>query len=127
MIASSQSPLKEINIDQLTPSQWHNVPMILSEEGLARERVNTWFRQQGVTPTIYAQVSGNEAIVSMVSLGFGVGVVPQIVVENSPLSDRISALSPQATLEPFQVGLCVQKKRLQSPLINAFWQILPAQ
>ncbi len=119
----------------IAPKQWGHdkttlnacTPMILSEEGVARKRVDKWFKEQEIKPTIYAQVAGNEAIVSMVSLGFGVGVVPQIVVENSPLSDRISALSPQATLEPFQVGLCVQKKRLQSPLINAFWQILPAQ
>ena len=43
-------------------------------------------------PTIYAQVAGNEAIVSMVSLGFGVGVVPKIVLDNSPLADRVRAL-----------------------------------
>jgi LysR family positive regulator for ilvC len=54
-------------------ADWKDTPMILSEEGLARERVDRWFRQLGAKPHIYAQVSGNEAIVSMVSLGFGVG------------------------------------------------------
>jgi LysR family positive regulator for ilvC len=101
--------------------QWESIPMILSEEGLIRDRVDEWFRQQQITPTIYAQVAGHEAIVSMVSLGFGVGVVPKIVVDNSPLADRVELLPKQPKLEAYDVGLCALKKRLQSPLIEAFW------
>lgn len=101
---------------------WQQVPMILSEEGLARERCDQWFRDHKIRPNIYAQVSGNEAIVSMVSLGFGAGVVPQIVLDNSPLSNRIKVIDVQPTLEPFEVGLFALDKRLREPLIDAFWQ-----
>lgn len=102
--------------------QWTDVPMILSEGGIARSRINQWFRELGVSPRIYAQVAGNEAIVSMVSLGLGVGVVPKIVLDNSPLADRIQILDVKPALAPFSVGLVVLKKNLENPLVNAFWQ-----
>jgi LysR family positive regulator for ilvC len=87
------------------PHDWKNCPMILNERGLARERVDRWFRDKGLRPSIYAQVAGNEAIVSMVSLGFGIGVVPRI----------------KPDLAPYEVGLVTQEKKLTSPLIDAFW------
>ncbi|CAM3460458.1 HTH-type transcriptional activator IlvY [Parendozoicomonas haliclonae] len=104
-----------------TDEEWSTVPMILSEEGVARERVNQWFSSREIKPRIYAQVAGNEAIVSMVSLGFGVGVVPRIVLDNSPLADKVQILNVTPTLQPYDVGLCVLEKKLKSPLIRAFW------
>jgi LysR family positive regulator for ilvC len=100
---------------------WSQTPMILPERGLARGRADEWFRKLGATPDIYAQVSGNEAIVSMVSLGFGVGVVPRIVLDNSPLADTVRVLDVRPALAPYEVGLFALEKRLVSPLINAFW------
>ncbi|WP_441294579.1 HTH-type transcriptional activator IlvY [Gilvimarinus gilvus] len=102
-------------------SHWQSLPMIISEEGLARERFNQWCQQQGFTPNIYAEVKGNEAIVSMVSLGFGVGLVPHIVLENSPLQDRVRLLADQPDLGPFETGICVLDKRLKSPIVSALW------
>ena len=98
--------------------------MILPERGLARQRVDQWFSRRGVQPNIYAQVAGNEAIVSMVSLGFGVGVVPQIVLDNSPLADRVETVDIKPGLAPYEVGLVTPEKKLASPLISAFWQAL---
>lgn len=103
------------------PDEWAGIPMILSERGLARSRVDRWFAGHGVQPDIYAQVAGNEAIVSMVSLGFGVGVVPQIVLDNSPLAGKVSVLDLQPELEPYEVGLFTLNKKLRNPLIGAFW------
>lgn len=100
---------------------WSQVPMILPEKDLARNRVDRWFSNKALKPTIYAQVAGNEAIVSMVSLGFGVGVVPKIVLENSPLSNTVQVLPVTPTLPAFDVGVCVLKKKLKNPLIEAFW------
>ncbi len=100
---------------------WAGVPMILSETGLARQRVDDWFRSLRAQPQIYAQVAGNEAIVSMVSLGFGVGVVPKIVLDNSPLKKQIRLLDVDPRLEPYDVGLFALEKNLKSPLIAAIW------
>lgn len=106
---------------------WQRLPLILSERGLARQRLNSWFRERHITPSIYAQVAGNEAIVSMVSLGLGVGLVPKIVVDNSPLADRVKLLKGQPDLKSFDVGLCVLQKRLKSPIINSFWSQVDSQ
>lgn len=95
--------------------------MILSEEGLGRERVDKWFRKLKIQPLIYAQVAGHEAMVSMVSLGFGIGAVPRIVLDNSPLADRVQVLEKEQELGHYDVGLCTLKKRLKSPIIDAFW------
>ncbi|MDR5867904.1 HTH-type transcriptional activator IlvY [Halomonas koreensis] len=102
--------------------QWRDVPMVLSESGLSREVSDTWFKALGVPPRIYAQVAGHEAIVSMVGLGFGVGVVPRIVLEASPLRESVSVLPVKPELPHYDVGLCVLNRRLKSPLIHALWQ-----
>ena len=103
------------------PDDWANVPMILSERGLARQRVAAWFRAHGISPSIYAEVAGNEALLSMVRLGCGVGVVPRLVLDNSPFREHFIVLKSAPTLSPYRVGICVQKKRLRSPLVSAFW------
>jgi len=100
---------------------WANTPMILSETGIARRRVDEWFRRLDVAPQIYAQVAGNEAIVSMVSLGFGVGVVPRIVLDNSPLASTVRILKVRPGLGAYDVGLFALEKKLRSPLVEAFW------
>lgn len=112
MPATPESPSAE---------QWKGVPMILSEAGLSREYSNTWFRALGISPRIYARVAGHEAIVSMVALGFGVGVVPRIVLDNSPLVARVRVLPVKPELPHYDVGLCVLERRLRSPLIRALW------
>jgi len=106
---------------------WKQIPMILAATGIARMRIDAWFRNLRVTPKIYAQVAGNEAIVSMVSLGLGVGVVPQIVLDNSPLADRVRILDVQPSLEPYDLGLVTLKRNLKNPLVTAFWSLLPVE
>jgi len=88
---------------------------------IARDRLDQWFRNKGIQPRIWAQVAGNEAIVSMVSLGGGIGVVPQIVLDNSPLADRVEVVDVRPALAPLEVGLFVLEKRLNNRLVEAFW------
>lgn len=130
----STSPLQFIaplkHIDSEIPSKvdqqkirWAEVPMILASSGLGRTRVDAWFKSRRVMPMIYAQVAGNEAIVSMVSLGLGVGVVPQIVLDNNPAANRVRVLQIEPQLQPYELGLFTLKKNLNNPLVRAFWNI----
>lgn len=102
---------------------WSQVPMILSSHGVARKRADQWFRNRGISPNIYAEVAGNEAIVSMVALGFGVGQVPEAVLDHSPMRDKVRILEVRPAMKPFDVGLCLQKRRLDEPLIRAFLEL----
>lgn len=100
------------------------LPWILSERGVIRERVDQWFRQQGVRPQVYAQVSGHEAIVSMVGLGLGVGIVPGLVLDASPQRDSVRVVPVDPAPQPVAVGLCSLAQRLESPSVAAFWHAL---
>lgn len=118
------------NLAQVPPvkaATWPEIPMILAASGIARKRVDVWFRDLGVTPKIYAQVAGNEAIVSMVSLGLGIGVVPKIVLDNSPFAGRVHILDVTPALAAYDLGLVTLKRHLKNPLVNAFWSLLPAE
>lgn len=123
----TNSPLIFITAKNVDWENWNQIPLIIPEEGMARERLDNWFREQKITPNIYAEVKGNEAIVSMVSLGFGVGVLPKIVVDNSPLADRVEPFKEQPDLGPYSMGICVMEKRLKSPILNAFWAQLTTE
>ncbi|MCW2479033.1 HTH-type transcriptional activator IlvY [Candidatus Symbiopectobacterium sp. NZEC135] len=115
-----QSMVRQPNPD------WAQIPFILPEHGPVRKRIDVWFRRHHIAnPLIYATVSGHEAMVSMVALGCGISLIPDVVLENSPepVRNRVSVLLEQA-MEPFELGVCVQKKRLSEPLIAAFWHIL---
>ncbi|WP_319478325.1 HTH-type transcriptional activator IlvY [Marispirochaeta aestuarii] len=100
---------------------WSEIPMILPERGLMRKRVLRWFRERGESPKVYAEVAGNEAILALVSLNCGVGVVPRLVVEKSPVARKIRILKVRPPLEPYSVGMCVRKGAIQSPTLSAFW------
>lgn len=104
------------------PLDWTQIPVILAEHGLARERFLQRLRQLNLHPTIYAQVAGHEAVVAMVSLGFGVAVVPELVIKHSPRQDTIRILPWLDDLEPFRIGLCARQELLADPLLQAFWQ-----
>jgi len=104
---------------------WAEIPFILPEHGSARKRFELWYRkkQQGKAH-IYATVSGHEALVSMVALGCGVGIVPQVVVENSPVKDRVQYLDNVGEIEPFDLGVCCLNQNKSQPLIKAFFNTI---
>ncbi len=105
---------------------WANLPIILPEHGVARKRFEQWFRRQhSGRLNVYAQVSGQEALVSMVALGFGVGLSPIVVVDNSPVKDRVELL-PDTSIPPFDLGLCCFKKKLDDPIVAEFMTMASA-
>lgn len=104
-----------------TEIDWKNIPFILPEHGAVRRRFDNWFRKFKVgKPHIYATVAGHEALLSMVALGCGVGIAPNIAIDTSPVRERVKSLVSEATIQSFDLGVCCNKKRLQEPLINAF-------
>ena len=100
---------------------WMEQPLILPEHGVARKRIDELFRRSGHTLNVYADVSGNEAIIAMVSLGCGVGVVPKLVLDQSPLKKEVRVLDAKPKLKPYQVGFCISTTRFRPPAVQAFW------
>lgn len=104
------------------PIDWSCVPLILPSSGQVRQTINSWIRNEGLTPNIYAEVPGNEAILSLVALGCGVGFVPELVIRDSPLARQVRVVEAGPDLGDFHVGFCTKRKNLEvSPIIRAFW------
>ncbi len=103
-------------------TSWLDSPLVLPEKGVSRARVDQWLKQQGKVNKQIMEVSGNEAILAMVRLGCGVGVVPELVLEKSPFSKEIEVLETGVHLEPYTVGLCSTKKNLERSSVSVFWE-----
>ncbi len=104
--------------------KWYELPLILPEKGLARKRLDRIFRGRQIIPDIYAEANGNEAIIAMVSLGFGVGLVPSLVREFSPMRDNLRVLDETLNMDPYKVGLCVNRRNSQTPVVRAFTSLV---
>ena len=104
------------------PIDWSAVPLVLPAHGLAREYADRWLGRRRITPTVYAEIQGHEAILALVALGCGVGVVPRLVLENSALRDRIIEIPVRPALPKFRIALCVRERALSNPLVRAVWE-----
>lgn len=110
---------------QQDPIDWQQMPLILPADGMARQRIEQWLREKKIKhPKIYATVSGHEGIMPLVASGCGLALLPDVVIKNSPLQTRVSALQLDLPIEPFELGICVQKRNLTLPIIKAFWETL---
>ena len=103
---------------------WATTPVILPSEGLSRLRGEKWFADKGIRPNIYAQVSGNEAIIAMVSMGCGMGIVPLLVLENSSLKNEVELVELSPELTPFTIGVCTLLRNKRNPVVQSFWEIV---
>ncbi|MBC2703720.1 HTH-type transcriptional activator IlvY [Desulfobacula sp.] len=120
-IAPLQYP--EIIIETADGVDWEQTPLIIPDHGLSRDRIDQWFSEENFIPKIYSQVAGNEAIIVMVSLGCGIGLVPRMVLEKSPFFNQVKILDGAPELPPFIIGLCTRKKNLANPRVKALWSI----
>ena len=103
------------------------VPLVLPQAGLSRRRLDKWLKKNRIVPKISSEVSGNEAIIPMVHLGCGVGIVPQLVLDRSPFRADVVILDQMPLLDPYVVGLCSSRRNLQKPVVQAFWQLAKHQ
>ncbi|VGO17129.1 HTH-type transcriptional regulator GltR [Pontiella desulfatans] len=99
------------------------LPLVVPQSGTARHRLDGWLRKEGVTPNIASEVSGNEALIAMVRLGTGVGIVPQLALERSPFRNEVSVVGNAPRLDPYVVGLCSAKRNLKRPAVKAMWEL----
>jgi LysR family transcriptional regulator, positive regulator for ilvC len=122
------APLRAGPLDDLLPQEragadidWARLPFIVPERGATKERLDGWFRHRRLRPRIYAQVAGHEAIVAMVALGLGVGVVPEVVLAAAPGMSAVRRIAVDDAPLPLTIGLCALRQRLDNPLVRALW------
>ena len=98
-------------------------PLVLPSQGLSRTRLNQWMKDHAILPDIRSEVSGNEALIAMVRLGCGIGIVPKLVLERSPFCDDVQILARAPKLIPYVVGLCSTKRNLTRPAVQVLWAL----
>jgi LysR family transcriptional regulator, positive regulator for ilvC len=121
------APASECEVSRLVEERtiaWDKVPVVLPTIGAGRVSAERFFRRRRLKPLIYGEVPGNEAILSLVSLGCGVGVVPKVVMEKSPLRPAVRGLDVDAELGDLSVGVCAEKGKLRHAIVRAFFASL---
>lgn len=98
-------------------------PFVLPHRGLVRDAADRWFRTRGTAPDLAAEPEGHEALLTLVALGYGTGVVPRLVLDHSAVRDRLTAIAADTPPEPFPIGLCVRRADLRRPQVAALWSL----
>ncbi len=101
---------------------WEQIPLILLKMGVARDQLKAWFSNQGFVPNIYSEVDSNEAVLALTNLGCGVGFVPKLVFEKSPLSSDVKIIEIEHNINELTVSLVIKKRNLDHPKFKAFWE-----
>ena len=94
-----------------------SVPLILPKTGLARKRFDSWIESRNVRPSIAAETEGNEAIMAMAQLGIGIGLVPEIVLQNGPYKSGFICHSAGNALGFYNIGF-IERTRISGGEIS---------
>lgn len=105
------------------PPDLSDIPLIAPISGLERQRLLDWLRARHLEPPIAAEVRGNEGIIALVSLGGGLGLVPKLVLENSPLRDRVCELPELEPPVGYQVSLCTRERSRGRRAVALLWDL----
>jgi LysR family positive regulator for ilvC len=127
VFAAPRAPCEVERLCHRRPLPWPELPVVLPASGLARDSADRWFRRRRITPAVYGEVPGSEATLALVSLGCGVGIVPRLVLDESPLASKVRVLDTDdggEALGEFRVGICTRRRKLASPLVRALWESL---
>ncbi|RKN11888.1 HTH-type transcriptional activator IlvY [Streptomyces radicis] len=98
-------------------------PFVLPHRGLVREAADRWLRRTGRSPALAAEPEGHEALLTLVALGCGTGIVPRLVLDTSAVRDRLAVVPSGVAPAPLTVGLCVRRADLRRPQVAALWSL----
>ncbi|MCH2108224.1 MAG: HTH-type transcriptional activator IlvY [Polyangiaceae bacterium] len=104
-----------------TAESLKKLPFIAPAGGLERIRLDEWLAQMGIEAAIGAEVRGNEGIIALVSLGGGVALVPELVLNSSPLRSKVRILGAAQLPPGYAISLCALKRSLKRRLVELFW------
>lgn len=104
------------------PPDLSEVPLVAPISGLERKRLFHWLKERDLEPHIAAEVRGNEGIIALVSLGGGLGLVPRLVLENSPLRGKVREISQLVPPPGYDVSLCTRRRSLGRRVVELFWE-----
>lgn len=117
LIAPKTPAYRSLDLNDENPNL-SKVPFIMPEKGQLKTEVDRFFKKQRIKPITYAEIAGHESIVSMTALGFGVSIVPKLVLDLSPFKNDVNILKTLPDTG-FNVALCYLKDKTQDRTISA--------
>jgi LysR family positive regulator for ilvC len=99
-------------------------PLILPPKGLARDRFDRWAKTRRRNPPIVAEAAGNEAILALARLGLGLGLVPLIVLDNSPFADGLRHYEAGEDFGFYDIGFVLPASGARTQLRVALKELL---
>ncbi|MFB8271248.1 HTH-type transcriptional activator IlvY [Streptomyces sp. NPDC055955] len=120
----ARSPLVLVQADITSPHgefRAADEPFVLPRQGLARAAADQWFRELGVRPHIAAETEGHEALLTLVALGYGTGVIPDLVLQHSGLCSRLRQVTASSVPDQLAIGVCIRRADVHRPLVAAAW------
>ena len=108
---------------ELNEIPWQEIPFVMPEAGPLHKAMQEWFSDMKINPVVYARVMGHEAIVSMTSLGCGLSIIPDPVLELSPLKQTVRAIQPPKPVPTLKLGIIGLQKDIEQPIMSAFWSL----
>lgn len=112
---------------------WSAASVILPRRGLARERFDRWSRLRDLRVHVAAETAGNEAILALARLGQGWGLVPRIVLDNSPFAEGLQVWNPDPALGDYDIGFVLppwkpgSDRGLRAAVLDLLSKIYPRQ
>ncbi|WP_062212954.1 HTH-type transcriptional activator IlvY [Streptomyces sp. NBRC 109706] len=98
-------------------------PFVLPHRGLVREAAERWFRARHRAPEVVAEPEGHEALLTLVALGYGTGVVPKLVLDTSAARETLTTVPVAPPPAALTIGLCVRRANLRRPLVATLWSL----
>ncbi|MBA4863618.1 HTH-type transcriptional activator IlvY [Streptomyces sp. PSKA54] len=96
-------------------------PFVLPRQGLVRDIANRWFRRLGITPRIAAEADGHEALLTLVALDYGTGIIPDLVLRHCSIRHRLHVAPAPSSPGELTIGACIRRTDLHRPLVAAAW------
>ncbi|RKN43756.1 HTH-type transcriptional activator IlvY [Streptomyces hoynatensis] len=96
-------------------------PFVLPRQGLVRTAADQYFRGLGIRPHIAAETDGHEALLTLVALGYGTGIVPALVLRHSGLRPRLRQVPVSPAPDRLTIGVCIRRADVHRPVIAAAW------
>ncbi|MER5178192.1 HTH-type transcriptional activator IlvY [Streptomyces sp. NPDC002896] len=96
-------------------------PFVLPRQGLVRAAADQWFRNLGIHPHIAAEADGHEALLTLVALGYGTGIIPDLVLQHSGVRARLRVVTTPSSPGRLAIGVCIRRADVHRPLIAAAW------
>lgn len=88
-----------------------DLPLIIPHKGIARDRLDRWLKTRHVSAHVAAETSGNEAILALARLGLGLGLVPRLVLDNSPFAQGLVQYRADPELGDYDIGFVLPSRR----------------